>query len=92
MFNTTLEIEELQVAGIVWNKCACGQLKPKKGNSCWRCIDRDDEFLRLDALIAAGYGSIQQSLIPRDIMVRFEHLAQRPVMSQAAHFHYRKSA
>jgi hypothetical protein len=92
MLNTTLEIEELQVAGIVWNKCSCGQLKPKKGNSCWRCIERDEEFLRLDALIAAGYGSIQQSLIPRDIMVRFENLAQRPGMPQATQFHYRKSA
>jgi hypothetical protein len=88
----TLEVEELQVAGIVWNRCSCGQLKPKKGQSCWRCIDRDDEFIRLDALIAAGYGSIQQSLIPRDIMDRFGHLAHRPVQSQPSHFHYRKSA
>lgn len=92
MLPTTLEVEELQLAGLVWNRCACGELKPKKGQSCWRCIDRDEEFVRLDALIAAGYGSIQQSLIPRDIMQRFEHLAHRPVVNQASQFHYRKSA
>ncbi len=55
--------DELQLSGIIWNRCGCGELKPKKGNCCWRCIERDVEFVRLDAaLIAAGYGSIQQSL------------------------------
>jgi hypothetical protein len=92
MFTPTLDVQELQVAGIVWNRCSCGQLKPKKGNSCWRCIDRDEEFIRLDALIAAGYGSIQQSLIPREIMERFTLLAHKPVLSETSQFHYRKSA
>lgn len=92
MLTLTTETEELQLAGIVWNRCACGQLKPKKGHCCWRCIDRDDEFVRLDALIAAGYGSIQQSLIPRDIMDRFSHLAHRPVLSAIAESRYRKTA
>jgi hypothetical protein len=92
MLTLTTEVEELQLAGIVWNRCACGQLKPKKGNCCWRCIDRDEEFARLDALIAAGYGSIQQSLIPRDIMERFTHAAHRPVLSAVAEERYWKTA
>jgi hypothetical protein len=92
MFTQTEEIEELQLAGIIWNRCACGQLKPKKGSCCWRCIDRDEEFARLDALIAAGYGSIQQSLIPREIMERFALAAHRPVLSAVAEERYRKTA
>jgi hypothetical protein len=70
--------EELELSGIVWNRCSCGELKPKKGYSCWRCIVRDAEFARLDALIAAGYGSIQQTLIPREIMNRFAEFAHSP--------------
>jgi hypothetical protein len=84
--------DELQISGVVWNRCACGQLKPKKGHTCWRCIERDDEFLRLDALIAAGYGSIQQSMIPREIMQRFEIVARKPVVSHEAVARLRKSA
>jgi hypothetical protein len=92
MLNTTLVVEELQLAGVVWNRCSCGQLKPKKGHSCWRCIDRDQEFMRLDALIAAGYGSIQQSLIPRDIMERFSYLVGKPALTSLREPGYRKSA
>jgi hypothetical protein len=76
MLSTNHGTEELQLSGIVWNRCACGELKPKKGYSCWRCIERDREFARLDALIAAGYGSIQQSLIPKEVMARF---SPRPI-------------
>jgi hypothetical protein len=94
MFTQALEIEsseELQLSGIIWNRCGCGELKPKKGNCCWRCIERDVEFVRLDALIAAGYGSIQQSLIPKEIMLQFTQLAYtrfEPGRSYAhSHFH-----
>jgi hypothetical protein len=92
MFISNLPTEELQLAGIVWNRCACSQLKPKKGSTCWRCIDRDDEFIRLDALIAAGYGSIQQALIPREIMERFSNLSEKPVLIPIAGVRFRKIA
>jgi hypothetical protein len=59
----------------VWNSCACGELKPKKGRCCWRCIDRDPEFALLDVLIGAGYGSMQQDLIPAELMQRFSGVA-----------------
>jgi hypothetical protein len=92
MLISTPAVEELQLSGIIWNRCACGQLKPKKGNTCWRCIERDEEFIRLDALIAAGYGSIQQSLIPREIMDRFARLTQKPVLTPLVETEYRKTA
>jgi hypothetical protein len=91
MLSTNHGTEELPppaaLLGIIWNRCACGELKPKKGYSCWRCIERDREFARLDALIAAGYGSIQQSLIPKEVMARFSqppyqsHAQNRPALS-----------
>jgi hypothetical protein len=95
MVTTALEIdssEELQLSGIVWNRCPCGELKPKKGNCCWRCIERDVEFARLDALIAAGYGSIQQSLIPKEIMARFALAAYHRFDAGRPHSQLAKSA
>jgi hypothetical protein len=95
MLTTALEndsTEELQLSGIVWNRCACGELKPKKGNCCWRCIERDVEFARLDALIAAGYGSIQQSLIPKEIMNRFSLMAYSGFDAQRTRVPLAKSA
>jgi hypothetical protein len=53
-----------------WGTCDCGGLKPKGAQCCWRCIERDEAFSRLDALIAAGWGSVEQSLIPWEVMNR----------------------
>jgi hypothetical protein len=92
MLAPTENAEELQLAGIVWNRCPCGELKPKKGYSCWRCIQRDAEFARLDALIAAGYGSIQQSLIPKEIMNRFAQLANTQGEPARTQYHVWRAA
>jgi len=92
MFESNQDEEELQLSGIIWNRCACGELKPKKGHTCWRCIERDDEFIRLNALIAAGYGSIQQTLIPREIMERFSNLGRKPVLAPISEMRFRKTA